>query len=71
MSHTSDEIGHAGRGLMAGFAGAEFLCALGECAEKNYAEASKYAMLGFYFGLPLFFDGLMRADLWGKRQYFK
>jgi hypothetical protein len=60
MSRASDDIGYAGRGLAYGTVAAEFVCSIGEYHSGNLAEASKYATLGVWFGLPLFFDGLMR-----------
>jgi len=57
----SDNIGYAGRGLMAGAVVSEFACSLNEYYHGNFDEAAKYAMIGFWFALPLFFDGLMRA----------
>jgi hypothetical protein len=67
MPHTSDEIGYAGRGLMYGTVVSEFVCALGEYNNGNPSEAAKYATLGVWFGLPLFFDGLMRLGGCRKR----
>lgn len=61
MSRASDEIGYAGRGLMCGLVASEFACSLNEYYHGNFSEAAKYATIGFYFGLPLFFDGLMRS----------
>jgi hypothetical protein len=59
----SDRIGYAGRGLMCGTVVSEFACALNEYSQGNTEEAVKYSMIGFYFALPLFFDGLMRLGV--------
>lgn len=59
----SDKFTYFAYGTMGTVIVSSFGAALNEYSQGNVAEAGKYAMLGFYFALPLVFDGAMRLGV--------
>jgi hypothetical protein len=67
-SHKFDYIAY---GSMGTAIGASFGAAFNEYYQGNLGEAAKYAMLGFWFSLPLALDGAMRLGVSYRKRHPK